>query len=142
MGEKMNYRKGFTLVEVLGVIALVGVILTFTIPTMIGVIDRSKEKAYNVQAENILKAAKDYVLENSATNQDLKQVGIVVDVSLETLSQAGSIDLPIKNAITGQYFDATKIIVKIRREQNGLYSYCFYDSDHEDHLCGDFTNQA
>jgi len=131
-------ERGFTLVEVLGVIAILGVILAITVPTMIGVMDRSKQRAYNIQVNSIVDAAKSYVLKNAYRDPTMQDIGVVFEVSLQKLNEAGTIDLPIKNPITDENYDITKIKVKIKKEENGLYDYCFYDPDHEDHLCSDF----
>ncbi len=42
-------KKGFTLIEVLAVIIIIGVISLIIAPITIGIIDRSKENMYNNQ---------------------------------------------------------------------------------------------
>ncbi len=134
----MKQEKGFTLIEVLGVIIILSVILAITVPTMIGIMDRAKENNYKIQINGIVQAAKNYVAKNSYRDPSMQEVGAVFEVTLETLNQKGEIELPIKNPRTDENFDPTIIGVKIKKQANGLYNYCFYDPNHEEHLCAGF----
>lgn len=58
-------KKGFTLVEILAVIAILGIITMIITPAIGGIIQTSKEKAYDKQIETIVNAAKSYMTENS-----------------------------------------------------------------------------
>lgn len=57
-------RKGFTLVEALLVIAIIGVLLLTLIPSVIIIINKNKEKTFNSTRDSIISAAKMYVAEN------------------------------------------------------------------------------
>ncbi len=57
-------KKGFTLVELLGVITVLAIIVVITMPIVNETIKNSKEKAYKAQIKEIEKAAKDYTAEN------------------------------------------------------------------------------
>lgn len=46
-------KKGFTLIELLAVIALLAIIALIGTPVIIGVFETSREKAYNLEVENI-----------------------------------------------------------------------------------------
>ena len=66
-------NKGFTLVEVLLVIALLAVIVAITIPAVAQITDNSKRKAFYLYALNLVtKATNHYV----AAYQDLEQISV------------------------------------------------------------------
>ena len=54
----MNSKKGFTLVELLGVLVVLGLISVIIVPKVIDSITTSKEAAYQTQVETIENAAK------------------------------------------------------------------------------------
>ena len=56
-------NKGFTLVEMITVIALLAIIGMISIPVVEGVIKRSKDRVYNTQLEEIKSGAKKYATE-------------------------------------------------------------------------------
>ncbi|MGI6324539.1 MAG: type II secretion system protein [Bacilli bacterium] len=57
-------KKGFTLVELLAVIVILGIILAIAIPNILNLINNSKEQAYESQKRFIIDAAKKYVMAN------------------------------------------------------------------------------
>jgi len=83
----MKNEKGFTLVELIGVITLLALIALVVYPTITTVMKNTKEKAYNDQVEILIKAAKQWGLENS---DELPEVGMY-SLSIETLLNGGYI---------------------------------------------------
>ena len=61
----MKNNKGFTLVELLAVIVIVGLVVGITAYISINAINSAKEKSYQVTINNIEKNAGNYLLENS-----------------------------------------------------------------------------
>ena len=57
--------KGFTLIEVLGVIVILAVIITLVFPSVDKTINKSKNVTYKSQINSMLNAAYDYTLENT-----------------------------------------------------------------------------
>jgi len=88
-------KTGFTLVEVLAVILILGLLVTVVYPIVVSTINSSKEKAYNSQIEIIQKAAKIYALdkEGSLPNflPDLKNDALPKYVPISTLISEGYI---------------------------------------------------
>ena len=62
--KKIN-NKGFTLVELLAVLAILSIVITIVITVSMNVVNSSKEKSYKVTINNIENEAGNYVLENS-----------------------------------------------------------------------------
>ena len=58
--KKNNNDKGFTLIELMAVILLLGIIMSVTTIITVNTIKNSKEKSYNVLVSNIKDAAQDY----------------------------------------------------------------------------------
>src|SRR5574344_2706545 len=92
-------KKGFTLAELMGVVIILGVILTITLPTVDKIIKNSKETAYNTQIASITKAASDWALQNTKLLPDNDGESIVI--YLGTLKQNGSVSVNIENPKTG-----------------------------------------
>ena len=63
-------RKGFTIVELLAVIVIVSILLTIFIPIVTNTISNSKEKAFTVDAKNVLRQVEYKILEKNV-NLDL-----------------------------------------------------------------------
>lgn len=64
MKRKDIGRRGFTLVELLVIVGILGLILSIGIYTMVGVIEKSKDKSYVLAINNIKKTANTYAKEN------------------------------------------------------------------------------
>lgn len=84
----INNKKAFTLVELLGVLVLLGVIGLITIPTVSTLIKNSKEKALLAQEKIIVDAAKSWAADNSSQ-----------------LPSTGSVIITIQDLINSNYID-------------------------------------
>ncbi|MGM0199084.1 type II secretion system protein [Enterococcus sp. DIV1314a] len=62
-----NKEDGFTLVELLGVIVILGIILAIAIPAIGNIVDNATTNTEKNQAELVVDAAKMYVLDNGNT---------------------------------------------------------------------------
>jgi prepilin-type N-terminal cleavage/methylation domain-containing protein len=56
----MKWNKGFTLVELLGVIIVIAVVALIASPIALNVMNKSKEKSFALEMENLVKAARHY----------------------------------------------------------------------------------
>ena len=119
-------KNGFTLVEVLAVIVILGVITAIAAPAVMGVIDRSKENMYNNQLEVFKDAAAMYVADNINTNPSMKIDGYSTELDLSEMIDYGYIEGPVKNPLTGEYFETSgcmEYYVRITREANAIFTY-------------------
>lgn len=100
-------KKGFTLVELLGVITIMAVILTIIIPVVGGVLNRSKNTIYNAQVNDILNSAYDY---------SLKKINLLPDdgettyILLNELKKYGFIENSLKDPKTNEEFSNDLVI--------------------------------
>ena len=98
-------KKGFTLVELLGVIVVLAIIGLITMPIVNKTIKSSKEKAYKAQVKEIEKAAKDWSSDHIDEIPDWESlcpgVGNPINISVENLIDTGYIPEDAKNPLTG-----------------------------------------
>lgn len=79
-------KKGFTLIEVIAVIVILGIIGLIAVPISNNITKRSKEKLYNEQIDKIINACKNYILENDDADPDQNYTRYVL---IEDLKDAG-----------------------------------------------------
>lgn len=105
--EKLKMRKGFTLVEILVVIGIIGLLAVFLVPNLLGARDKAKETAVKGVMHTVQLAIEAYQMEN-----DVYPLG--KNIPLESLCKnylmaGGYIAAVSKNPFTGQeYSDADK----------------------------------
>ena len=90
-------KKGFTLVEVLAVFVILGIIIMITVFAVNGVIQSSKEKAYDKQIELLTNAARSYMVNHSTelpTASGSSKCVSVDDLQKEGLLEKGNIKNP------------------------------------------------
>lgn len=117
----MKNKKGFTLVELLAVIVILGVLLMIAVPAVQNVIKKAKNNATQKQAELFIDAAKKMTIIDEATS----------DMVIYKLSDLDS-DVD-KNRFTG-------MVVALK--ENGSYKYYIYlnDSVNKKTICNNNNN--
>lgn len=118
----MKKNRGFTLIELLSVILILAIVFSIAFQIVTSRIEKSKEKLYNVQVNNIIEASKKYMLENS--NLDKNHVNTLC-VELTELQEKGYLEKgKIENPKVDNE-DMTKThVVKIKfDEENNQYDY-------------------
>ena len=101
-------NKAFTLVELLGVVILLGILSIVIIPKIGDSISNGKQQAYNAQVETIKKATNDFLIENSSILDN-----DTTTITLGTLKQGGYLPIRIKNPMTKKDFsNESKITIQ------------------------------
>ncbi len=119
----IKFMKGFTLVELLAVIIVLGAISLVVIPSVQRSVNRSGEQAYEVQVSNIEDAAKNWAADHI---DSLPDHGKTVTITLEDLMQGNYVEQDLENPKTKKPFAKdTKIIIKNINEN---YTYKFVES--------------
>ena len=111
-------KKAFTLVELLGVITVLGIIGLITIPVVNNTIKSSKQRAYDAQVKEILKAAEDYLADHLDELEDgsilcekssYTNINITY-ISVRKLQVDGYIPESIKDPRTNEELDYNDIV--------------------------------
>ena len=88
----MNSRKGFTLIELMVVVVVIGLLAAMAIPNMVSLKDRAKESEVQSNAHTVQLAVEDYSVQND---------GIYSDAAADLLPLLPGSAL-LRNSFTGQ----------------------------------------
>ncbi|MBI5399409.1 DUF3939 domain-containing protein [Candidatus Saganbacteria bacterium] len=104
-------RKGFTLMEILVVIGIIGLLAVFLVPNLLGAKDRAREAAVKAVMHSVQLAVEAYEMENEV-------YPIANNLSLESLCRnylmsGGYIASVPKNPFTGQEYKDSNITGRI-----------------------------
>lgn len=78
-------KKGFTLVELLGVIMVIAIILVVSVPNVLKTLKSISVKEYNAFLNNLYIATENYVETNRSLFPQLNNIGGRIDVPIQTL---------------------------------------------------------
>ncbi len=113
-------KKGFTLVELLATITILGIIALLLIPTVTGVISSFKSDASEEQKKTIIAAAKLWISDNRLKAPTTEGVELCVQISA---LKKGYLDDDLRDPKTKQKIPDTAG-VKIRMKKKALvYTY-------------------
>lgn len=124
-------KKGFTLIEMLAVIIIIGIISTIAIVSITSVVQKAHQNTYLTMEKNIKEAAEGYLIDNI----DLVPSGNV------------SLRIAANTLISNQYIkpfddpcDATNSYVEVKRVANSVnleldYDVCLKCNDYASGVC-------
>lgn len=112
--------RGFTLAELLGVIAILGVIALITVPAINRSLDSGRDDLYETQIEQIKKGGEDYYTEH--LNQMPESVGDKSCQTIEVLQKNGYLPVDIKNPKTNENFSQ---LTEVCVEKIGATEYAY-----------------
>lgn len=94
-------KKGFTLVEVLAVIILLGLIAVIIIPNYNKSVEKSKKQSFEQSLNGLVRSIENYVANNSnASNYTAGYTNInAIDISADNLNQIQSGQFVISNGV-------------------------------------------
>lgn len=116
-------KKGFTLVELLAVIIILGLLTIIAIPSIIGILNNEKENISDSMKNVIINASSLYIEDNSGVYPKVNNN--VYCIKLESLVNDNRLSKPLKDPVTNKEIDLNKYIkVSII---NDLYNYDIVD---------------
>lgn len=131
MKKVIKKKKAFTLVELMGVLVIIGVLTAVLIPVISNVIKENKQKMYNTQLDTIKLAAKNFGSDNVFLLPDNNDE--IVYINLNQLKKMGYIEDVITNPLTKKDFsDCT--LIKITKVEGG-YEYQIDENTLESDVC-------
>lgn len=116
-------NKGFTLIEMIMVIAILAMLAVLTTPNVIKLINKNKVDNYNYVIDSVIKACDLYTSDNrydlkfngSCTGDYEATPNISTEVTLKALVDANYISTPIRNECTNEEigYDTIKITITL-----------------------------
>lgn len=123
-------RKGFTLVEMLAVVVIMGLILIVVIPQIQNQLANRKESVHEATLEMIYDAAEDLTSSDPSTFQKVyndENDRSMYCITLQDLVDAGKLEAPIKNFKNGKELDLS-YVVRATTNQYNEFEYYFTES--------------
>lgn len=123
----MKIRRGFTMIEMLVVIGIIGLLMAFLVPNLLSARDRGKETAVKGVLHSVQLAVEAYNMEN-LTYPPAKNAGMETLVNNYLKAGGYMISVP-KNPFTGEQYkdgDSSGKIVYDGNIDKGTYSLTAY----------------
>ncbi|MGE5456384.1 MAG: LamG domain-containing protein [Ignavibacteriales bacterium] len=124
----MKNKKGFTLVELIGVILILSILLLITVPAIIELLDNSKTKKSEELSQSLELAAETYVEQNRDLFPELDNIGAKAFIRVGTLIDAELVKDNIKG-VNEEDIDNFTIIATTGNDNIITYKYVNMDSD-------------
>lgn len=124
----MKNKKGFTLVELIGVVILIGLIALIAIPSVDYVITKTKNNAYNRTLDTLKDGLRNWVTDNKEL---IYEDGEEIIVTLSDLKEQGYVEYEIKNPKTSACLANTMQfkITRVKDTEKDTYEYTFLDEE-------------
>lgn len=118
-------RKGFTLSELLVCLAILGIVIVVAIPSIIGAVNRNRERQYDLVVDEIKASAEEYITDNRNmfTTAMCKPNCLI---TIEELINSGKLDGDIKNPKTSELISRNSY-VEVKVDINGNFELKYKD---------------
>ena len=117
-------KKGFTLVELLGIFSIMAAIFILSVPAITNLLKKTTENEYYTFEENVFLSAEAYISSNKDNYSELREVNKKTYVTIETLLNANYLNSTLMNPATRKKIsEETKNVIIVYMDQKGLYVY-------------------
>ena len=138
--KKKKDSKGFTLIEIIGVIIIIGIIMIIGTVAVSGYIESSKARTYESYKKDLEGATENLMVECISGNEegcDIPEYGRDIKISYNELVEKGYSDR-LKDPEGEGYCDTSYVIAK-NNSENGVeleYQVCLYCSNYKSEEAG------
>ncbi len=125
---KVMKKKGFTTIELLVTIVILGLLTTLISTVFLGILDRSHNEYYRSQENMLVLAARDYYADHRSELP--KEVGEISSVTVDTLIEQEYIDeIKDRNEENCNFRDSAVFVQKVTNRDYQYYSELKCDND-------------
>lgn len=120
----MKKKNGFTLIELIGIIVILGVLVAIGVPSLLKTLNNNKNKEYETFEKNLFLATESYIQKHQDSFSNLNSENGSAMVSINTLVDNGLIKRSLINPKTGQkinLLDFVKVTTMIDSGKNNRY---------------------
>lgn len=117
-------KKGFTLVELIGIFTLMAIILIIAAPSVTNMLKKAKESEYYSFEENIFLATEAYISGNKNNYPELKEIDKLTYVRISNLLITNYLDSNIINPVTNKKIseESNQVIIVYMNDKK-IYIY-------------------
>lgn len=119
----MSYKKGFTLVELLGVFVILSIIVLVTFPYAAGLLKNTKDSEYKRFEENLFLATEAYIEANSEVYSQFSENGSMDYISISELIESQFLSEKMTNPKTKEKIDQSGCIKVTKNDDKLNYEY-------------------
>ena len=83
-------KKGFTIVELLTIIAILGLLITLLVPNVVGIVERSENKTFLQDAKSIIRASENFFSQSEDTYSEGDCFDITENLEMDLLDNINS----------------------------------------------------
>ena len=120
----MNNKKGFTLIELIGIIIILGLLVIIGVPSLLKNLKNSETNEYDVFKNNLYLSAEAYLASNVDNISNFSEVGDKVYIPLALLKEAELIESSLINPNSGKNVSMYELI-EVTILEDGTYNYDF-----------------
>ena len=106
-------NKGFTLIELIGIIVILSAIFLISFPSLLNTSKIDEEKKYEDMVENLCLAGKTYIYSNQEEYQYEFILDNKIEISINTLIEFEYVDSKTKNPKTDESINSDKLVYKV-----------------------------